>query len=153
MFWAKLTLFASLSPLNFSFGSETACGCVSRIPSNANVSRKVKYERKQSKAVFSGQVIEVVERNTNLSYENVISFRVIESWKRVRTSTIKIITPRPALGSCGYDFQVGESYLVYVERMVERTDDEDLWTGICSRTMMLASAVEDLQVLGKGKRF
>jgi len=149
MFLAKFALLGLLASPNFNSGVESACSCLSKVSSGASVSRKVKYERKKSKAVFSGQVLEMVERNTRDSYENVVTFRVIETWKRVRTNTIKIITPRASPYSCGYDFQAGETYLVYVERI----DDEELWTGICSRTMNLVNAAEDVRILGKGKRF
>lgn len=114
-------------------------------PPELSVSRKVKHERSNSKAVFSGQALEIVERKAGGSPENVVTFRVIESWKRVRTKTVKIVTPRPKPANCGYDFRVGESYLVYVQIV----GDGELWTGICSRTMELAKAAEDLQVLGR----
>jgi hypothetical protein len=149
MFTATLVLLGLITSAHSSFGGESVCSCLSKVPSGASVSRRVKHERKNSKAVFSGQVLEIVERNTNDSHENVVTFRVIESWKRVKTNTVKIVTPRPTPASCGYDFKVGKSYLVYVQRV----DGEGLWTDICSRTMELAKAVGDMQVLGKGKRF
>ena len=138
-----LTTFSGVS-----MRRESVCSCLSRVATDASLSRKVRHERGNSKAVFSGQVLDIVERKTGGSSENVVTFRVIESWKRVRTKTVKVVTPHPTPASCGYDFQVGESYLVYVQI----ADDNELWTGICSRTMELAKATEDLQILGRGKR-
>jgi hypothetical protein len=149
MFTATLALLVLIMSPNFSFSGESACSCLSRVPSDASVSRKVKYERSKSKVVFSGQVLEISERSINGSQENVVTFRVIESWKRVRTNTVKVVTPRPTPASCGYEFRVGASYLVYVQY----EEDKDFWTGICSRTMELAKAAEDLRILGKGKMF
>lgn len=45
-------------------------------------------------------------------------------------------------GDCGYDFQVGERYIVYAYRN-QKTGA--LTTGICTRTRPLESAAEDLQ--------
>jgi hypothetical protein len=47
-------------------------------------------------------------------------------------------------GDCGYEFQVGSSYLVYAGGQT------DLGTSICSRTADLGHAQADLAVLGPG---
>jgi hypothetical protein len=55
--------------------------------------------------------------------------------------TIDVWTP---FGDCGFDFQVGETYLVYAD------DDEEsniVSTGSCSRTRRLADAGDDLAYL------
>ncbi len=46
-------------------------------------------------------------------------------------------------GDCGYDFKVGERYVVYAYR----GKDGSLGTGICSRTRPVAEAAEDLAYL------
>jgi hypothetical protein len=56
-------------------------------------------------------------------------------------SYIDLWTP---FGDCGFDFQVGETYLVYAD------DDEEsniVSTGSCSRTRRLADAADDLAYL------
>jgi hypothetical protein len=57
-------------------------------------------------------------------------------------------------GDCGFDFKVGQRYVVYAYR----NKDGALGTGICSRTRVLSEAAEDLAYLsaipaiGKGAR-
>ncbi len=56
-------------------------------------------------------------------------------------SSLEVYTP---FGDCGYDFQTGETYLVYANR------DEDsnyIFTGSCTRTRRLSDAGEDLAYL------
>lgn len=146
---AKLALVAITACASLGFTVDQTCSCLSRIRSDASVSRKVRYERQRSKAVFSGEVMAIVERNTRDAHNLEVTFRVIEAWKGIRTNIVSVITPHPSPYSCGYAFQVGQQYLVYVERF----DNGNLWTDICSRTMRLTDAEEDLQVLGRGRRF
>jgi hypothetical protein len=55
--------------------------------------------------------------------------------------TIDVTTP---IGDCGYDFQQGESYLVYA---VRDEDTELLETGACTPTRRLSDAGSDLPLL------
>ncbi len=48
-------------------------------------------------------------------------------------------------GDCGYEFEIGQRYLVYAHRSAQ---SERLSTSICSRTKPYANAAEDLQFLG-----
>jgi len=82
-----------------------------------------------------------------------VRFRVRESFKhgdddddeggkdKPAPKSIEIWTP---FGDCGFDFQIGETYLVYAD------DDEEsgiLSTGSCSRTRRLTDAGDDLAYL------
>jgi hypothetical protein len=82
----------------------------------------------------------------NLSEEDhkyekrLIRFSVTETFRGDQASEVEVIT---GLGGsdCGYDFRLGEVYLVYARRGEK---DQRLDTGICSRTRLLAQANEDL---------
>ena len=73
-----------------------------------------------------------------------IRFRVKSSFKQEEESgegSLEVWTP---FGDCGYDFQIGETYLVYAD------DDEEtsvLTTGVCTRTKRLSDAGDDLAYL------
>src|SRR5262249_40454290 len=54
---------------------------------------------------------------------------------------IEVWTP---FGNCGYDFQPGETYLVYAD---EDEETDLLSTGVCTRTRRLSDAGEDLAYL------
>jgi hypothetical protein len=127
--------------------AQDTCGCLSYIPNNASLSQKVKHERKRSKAVFTGEVLQIDKLQSGFFQGNLsVTFKVKESWKRVKGRTVSVITS-PSAANCGYNFQVGESYLVYVEYL----SGENMLTSFCSRTRRILDAVEDLNVLGKGK--
>jgi hypothetical protein len=49
-------------------------------------------------------------------------------------------------GACGYDFEVGKSYLVYASTQ----DNGSLETSIGTRTMPIENAQQDIAVLGEG---
>jgi hypothetical protein len=74
-----------------------------------------------------------------------VRFRVRTSFKHEEDDdepeTIEVWTP---FGDCGYDFQTGETYLVYADQD-EETDV--LATGICTRTRRLSDSGDDLAYL------
>jgi hypothetical protein len=115
----------------------------------------------QVDAVFAGSVVAVldftklpyydrlvwryVEFYPNTHYENFYShlvlFRVEEAWKGV-TDTFIIVRTGSVTSYCGYTFSPNHQYLVYGEDW-----QGDLWTGICTRTVELSAANEDLGYL------
>ena len=131
------------SLLSLSIGPSTsyACDCV-KPPS-------VEDELERSQAVFSGKVLEVNEMNKGYMKKRVL-LEVVETWKGVSESQV-IITTGSGGGDCGYDFQVGEEYLVYANPSSMYGEQEELVSIICDRTTELSTAQEDLAVLGEGK--
>ena len=100
-------------------------------------------------AVFSGKVISITPEPVPKHYgqemppNRVVRFLVSEPFRGVNSSEIEIVTERGD-GGCGFEFQIGEQYIVYAHR---RTTDNRLWTSICSRTSLSAKAKEDLAYL------
>ncbi|MGB0386110.1 MAG: hypothetical protein ACPGWR_14985 [Ardenticatenaceae bacterium] len=76
------------------------------------------------------------------SHRTATSFEVAHSWRGAKTTHF---TVRTGLGDrdCGYRFQQGKQYLVYVYEWAHGS----LYAGSCSRTAPLASATQDLNYL------
>jgi hypothetical protein len=66
-------------------------------------------------------------------------------WNAEQFRRTRCRTKLAADGICGYEFKVGESYLVYAH------GSDRLNTDICTRTEKLVDAGKDLKVLGKAK--
>ena len=92
-------------------------------------------------AVFSGEVINIVEDWDNLLKE--ISIDVYDVWKGSIDNQIVILTGIDD-GICGYNFQEGLEYLIYAN-----ISGQNLWTNICTRTTLLEDAEEDLEYLNQ----
>jgi hypothetical protein len=120
----------------------SACTCDLPFPVKT-VKQQVVEARKQSKAVFSGEVVEVIA-DPQIAYVEV-KFRVEKYWKGVLTNEVTVVTGRGS-GDCGYRFEVGAHYLVFAYGAGKK-----FGTNICQRTKGLAEAAEDLKLLGKGK--
>jgi hypothetical protein len=72
----------------------------------------------------------------------VVKFAVEQSYLGVDSTEVEVFTGFGG-GDCGYQFKIGERYLVYAYR-----DRIRLVTGICTRTRPFAKATEDLAFLG-----
>lgn len=81
-------------------------------------------------AVFIGKVVD--ERKAT-DWGRVFKFQVSSGWKGVDQAEISIRTGN-GNGDCGYDFQVGQEYLVYATRLEANLDGSDLNTNICTAT-------------------
>jgi hypothetical protein len=102
-----------------------------------------------SSAVFAGTATSVRTmelpkegQRSEIGYNQLYKFAVDQSYLGVEGTEIEILT---GMGSsdCGYDFKIGERYLVYARRAGDR-----LITSSCTRTKAFAQATEDLAFLG-----
>ena len=128
---------------NYLPNTSHACSCIE--------SGTVKEELTRSSAVFSGKVIEIVDKNKNSSIQSsadpiAVVFEVEESWKGMDQTQVVVYTERSS-ASCGYEFILNNEYLVYVH---ENTGN--LNVSICSRTTLLSAADQDTEDLGIGER-
>lgn len=119
----------------------SACKCAG-VPSAES-------EFKRSKAVFSGKVLKIEDKEVNDYLSKSILFEVTNTWKGVEESQI-IITTGQGGGDCGFDFTEGQEYLVYANES-DMYGEKSLITGICNRTNHMGSLMEDLKVLGAGQ--
>lgn len=98
-------------------------------------------------AVFSGVVTSVNPSSTPVAQgvESVnVTFQVSRVWKGPLRTTLAVSTARHGI-DCGYEFEPGVEYLVYA---IGTENNLTVW--FCSRTQPLATAQEDLAVLGSG---
>lgn len=95
---------------------------------------------KEANVVVRGTVLDVTTNPINTGLK--VTLKVNRSWKRTIEHTVTISTPTPA--QCGYDFRIGETYLVYVNKKF------NLKTSSCDRTRALIQADSDLELLGEG---
>ena len=119
-------------------GAALACSCAQPATGQA-------FE--QSSAVFAGTVTEVAEPfwdwiGLTHSGGYDVTFRVTKRWKGA-DAAMETVRTRLTGEACGYPFEIGGEYLVYVAP----GPTEDLETGICSGTRDLAGAEDDVRVL------
>lgn len=97
-------------------------------------------------AIFAGtalaqKLIEVDEGSYKFQ-RRLMRFKLDEAFKGMTAGAeVEILTGLGG-GDCGYPFKIGERYLVYASR--DRKDDSRWYSGICTRTRLLAEAEEDL---------
>lgn len=133
-------VFSTMMTLFPSYGA--ACSCAQ--PPG------VKEELSQSKAVFSGKVMEIEEKKSVTGFTTKSAlFEVKEAWKGVSQSQIKVTTGAGG-GDCGYDFKAGQSYLVYANGS-DMYGSNKLTVILCSRTAEISAAQDDLAILGEGQ--
>jgi hypothetical protein len=104
-------------------------------------------EMEQSAAVFAGKVVKMEAPGGQIisSADPVaVVFEVSRVWKGPVEGRIQLTTARDS-ASCGYEFQGGVEYLVYAYEV-----DSELHAGLCTRTMLLVNAAEDMAALGEG---
>jgi hypothetical protein len=139
-------LFFSLQPC-----AVFACSCLQPGTPIAELNR--------SDAVFAGTVVAIDGPSglptlttsfpfiafQNSSADPVsVTFDVSDVWKGPAYRQISLVTPRDS-ASCGYSFQIGETYLVYATNQ-----GAELTTNLCSRTNSISQAQSDLAALGPG---
>ncbi len=132
----KKRFFATIALFIFSFGfylpQAHACSCLQ--PGSALE------EMGKSNAVFSGQV-----KETRFKEERIeVNFEVYEVWQGEMGPTVTFTTASDS-AACGYPFVDGEEYLIYAGEY-----SGEFAVNLCSRTMLLTDAEEDLQALGEG---
>ncbi len=119
-----------------------ACTCALPL-SNLTHKQQVKKAKNESSAVFVGKVMKVVRNPDEFGVS--VKFQVDKIWKGKLSRDVTIFTGRGG-GDCGYQFEVGGTYLVYATGVRER-----LSTSICLRTASW-SVDGDVKHLGKGRR-
>lgn len=137
--WPRFVRASTIAALAMP-GAALACSCEQPTAEKA-------YAR--SASVFAGTVVDVdkpfwawLGLSNSGGYE--VTFEVTSRWKGVEATTETVRT-RLTGEACGYPFQLGGAYLVYVAP----GPAEDLQTGMCSGTRDLAGAEEDVRILDR----
>jgi hypothetical protein len=115
-----------------------ACSCVGG-------DAKERLER--STAVFVGKVI---DRSGIKSFQHgqlrKYTFDVDTAWKGVNDNRMTIYSYDGSEASCGFQFDKGQSYLVYSYK----DKDNSMQTNLCSGNVLSSQAGEELKQLGTG---
>ncbi len=146
---------ALLTLILVSTANMYACTC---IKIQASLDEKVKYEFSKSDLIFTGKVIdkEIKSNGQYISTADPVIYTLEIIYKikgNIETRTIEIISAR-SVGSCGYPFQVGESYLVYSiisDHWSAITEKKSVFiTGQCRRNQKLKETQKrELNILKK----
>jgi hypothetical protein len=109
------------------------------------------YEK--SAVVFSGKVARI-QNYTVESFGDwhLVSFEVDRYWKTANENSDyqqAILFTAPDGNYCGYEFEVGKTYLVYTIKWWH--DPDQLYTGLGYRNQPIEKAQEDLAFLGEGR--
>lgn len=126
-----------------TFDVASACSCAGPDPPCG--------EYGEASAIFLGRVVGSAERKSyvdekgNKTVYDVgrIRFLVQENFKGVTSYEVEIHSGKGG-GDCGYWFLRNESYVVYAYR---RSEDNKLYTNICTRTKHMSTSKEDLEFL------
>lgn len=112
----------------------------------------------EARAVFIGEVVDIVEPRTNNPRAPVadrlyaIRFKVERSWKGLSNQEVVVLSDQGRAGCFSWgSFVKGQRYLVYAER---RTPSGSPLRNLavlfsCNRTTLIAAASEDLKKLEK----
>lgn len=102
----------------------------------------------QTSAVFSGRVtrIETVREEVDgqIRVKRLVTMRVQERWRGLAGERDVVVATGAGGGDCGFQFEQGQTYLVYANQSSETGRYE---TGICSRTARLEEAAVDIAYL------
>lgn len=138
----KKTIFVFLALAIFMFAAPQeswACSCIVKdIPEKQQVLESYK----GSTAVFSGEVIEIIQSDENTK---TIKLKLVESWKMALGEMVTVTTANDS-AMCGYEFVIGKKYLVYANE-----SSGELFVNNCSRTSEFALTSKDFKYLKKYK--
>jgi hypothetical protein len=101
-------------------------------------------------AVFAGRVIKIATISVkapsgDLYEDRLIVLEVERSYRGSVSKNVEVVTGSGG-ADCGYDFRMGEHYLVYA---YPHPQSGKLYTGICQRTRPISDAGDDLDYLSK----
>ncbi|WP_232695906.1 hypothetical protein [Brevibacillus daliensis] len=142
-----IVIFVAMSLFVVTPSTSYACSCVSLTPTE-------KFEKADS--VFVGTAKDIKNKqgsffpaNHPMSDSDANVFVVEKSWKGNPPSQL-IVYDNGHEESCGVDFKIGNSYLVYAKTDTEKKDI--LLTSFCDGTIEASKATEVLAQLGDGTK-
>jgi len=135
--WLLTLLFCALLP-----HGAAACDCADTGPPCKAFAN--------TPAVFAGRVIKIATISVkapsgDLYEDRLIVLEVERSYRGSVSKTVEVVTGSGG-SDCGYDFRMGEHYLVYA---YPHPQSGKLYTGICQRTRPISDAGDDLDYLSK----
>ncbi len=128
---------------NISVKEAYACSCIA--PDSPQE------ELQKFGSVFAGKVTKIEEKHSNADIISsadpvFVTFDVNTVWKGSQSDTITIQTALMS-ASCGFNFEDKLEYIVYANEHAQ-----GLEVSLCSRTSLIADAVQDINELGTGHK-
>lgn len=102
--------------------------------------RRAKLQASKSIDEVAGLFYSALDRGKRIRFHIKTAFKLGDD-DDDKAESVEIWTP---FGDCGFDFQTGETYLVYAN---SDEDSDYIFTGSCTRTRRLSDAGEDLAYL------
>jgi hypothetical protein len=129
----------ALCTLLLSSTPALACSCVPQSVAQA---------KQDAVAIFEGRVTTIVddpESAADVVPEQSVTLSVVRSWRALENQETVTLRTAKSGATCGYMFELGQSYLVYAGGESGKLDVHS-----CSRTRPMKEASEDLAALGAG---
>ena len=132
-----IILLVAFSIITFVGGNRRvlACSCADPVPIGVSIDHAA--------GIFAGKVTALGRTYEPYPIE-IATFDVDTVWKGNLGHSVLVSTAQDG-STCGYGFQLGETYLVYAVG-----ESANLYTSSCMRTKPLAAAEPDLAALGWG---
>jgi len=130
---------AALAIIIFNLHEARACSCLPPPPPAKAFA--------EADAVFIGKVVSF-ELTGDAFSSRLAKFSITKIWKGERSAVSEILTANNS-AACGYEFLIGESYIIYAYQ----ASDGKLHTNICTRTRPARLAAEDLKYLATAASF
>ncbi len=137
----KKSIYISLALALFVVASAEksfACSCAASLEPEK---KQVQQAFMNSRAIFSGEVLEINESSADKN-SLLVKFKVAKLWKGELKNEISITTNKES-SMCGYGFEIGKKYLVYANGL-----KNDLFVENCSRTTNMSNK-GDVKYLNK----
>lgn len=134
----KLFFIVAIATFSINLRETRACSC---LPPPAPAKAFA-----EADAVFIGKVVSFQLTGEAFS-PRLAKFSVAKIWKGERMAVSEILTPNNS-AACGYEFIVGEEYVVYAYEY-----DGKLHTNLCTRTRATRFAMDDLKYLATAASF
>ena len=141
----KNILFLLLSILLIHTASTVVSACSCGRSPNLSEEQSIVLTFEKSDVVFSGKVLKVKVLKTSIKNPfpaTETTLEVLKSWKDAKTRKIIVFT---RTDYCGYEFEIGSSYLVYGYNRKNNLIEMSL----CPLTKRLSLADTDLQVINQ----
>ncbi|MFT5857954.1 MAG: hypothetical protein ACI865_000038 [Flavobacteriaceae bacterium] len=121
--------FILLSTINY------ACDC--------SVQTEMSLEYHRSALVIVGKVTKITKSADQRQF--IVTIEVEKDFKGNTKGQKIIITTNSSGRACGYEFRVGQNYLIYANK--DKRNVRNWTTSVCSRTCPLKAAKEDLSFI------
>jgi hypothetical protein len=99
-----------------------------------------------AQAVFQGEVAAIDDSGS----ERLVTLHVPKAWKGIESAEEVRVSTRKESAACGFPFELGQSYMIYAQKVEPTLPGVSLQVLRCGRTRPIAEAEADIHELGMG---